>query len=124
LLKLDYERQQTRDREAHESGQALRVEIQRKQHAEDVEIKHQLAKIMPDFEAFRDQIESASRAEFEQYAAVQREKLEEAKDARRQEVRANRMREAAAREAKRVQDIADAARAEGILFPVLSNLWR
>ena len=97
LLKQDYERQQTRDRSAHESAQTQRAETLRKQHAEDLEIKERLVKIMPDYEAFRIQIEENGRAAFEAHVAEQRARLEEHKAKRREEYRLAREAEAARR---------------------------
>lgn len=119
LLKLDYERQQTRDREAHESGQALRVANQRKQHSQDLEIKQRLVKIMPDYEAFRLRTEGESRAEFDRFAEMQAEKLEEAKAARRQDVIESRMRDAERKEAQRLQQIEDQARELRTCFRII-----
>lgn len=122
LLKEDYKRQQQRDRAAHEAGQALRVETQRKQHAQDVQIKQRLVSILPDLEAFRTRTETASRAEFDRYAELQYEKLQEAKAARRQEIKEHRIAEAARQEEQRLQAIEDQARAEGECLPADCDL--
>ena len=113
LLQEDYQRQQTRDREAHVSAQTIRAETLRKQHAEDVAIKASLARVMTDYREFRQRTEKDSRAAYERHAAQLAEQLEEAKEARRQEIRAKREQEAAeAAERAARQAEAEAKRAE------------
>ena len=93
LLTQDYQRQQKRDREAHESSQHLRVDTLHKQHAEDLAIKARLVNIMPDYAAFRERTEAESKKAFEREAENLREQLEEAKAERRAEVKEQRERE-------------------------------
>lgn len=93
LLKRDYERQQKNDKIAHESAQQLRVETLKRQHTEELEIKQRLARIMPQFAAFRERTEATSRAEFEKKKKAAEEKKAKAKAERREQVLAERERE-------------------------------
>ncbi|KAI5478581.1 translation initiation factor eIF-3 subunit 10 [Pseudohyphozyma bogoriensis] len=112
LLKQDYERQQTRDRETHVATQKLRVESSKKQHAEDLAIKARLVNILPDYHAFRTRTEGESRAAYDKQAAKLAEQLEEAKAERRAEIQ--RQREAAEQQrlAREAQEAARRAQEE------------
>ncbi|GAA5862799.1 hypothetical protein JCM8547_006548 [Rhodosporidiobolus lusitaniae] len=86
LIKQDYERQQARDRAAFEAAQVHRAETARQKHAEGLAIKGNLARILPDFNAFREKREKDSRAAFEAEQRRLREQLEEEKEERRRQV--------------------------------------
>lgn len=111
LISEDYQRQQARDREAFESAQSQRAETLRRQHSENLAIKAGLAKILPDYQAYRAKMEKDSRASFEAESRRLAEQLEEAKAERRaqvaeqreQERQANEEREKAAEE-RRVRE--------------------
>lgn len=113
LLKQDYQRQQTRDREAFVSTQAARVTALRKQHSEDISIKGRLVHIMPDYRAFRTRIEADSRAAFDHESEVKAEQLQEAKEQRREEVKAQRAQEEAHRRQEEIEAEARRAQEEG-----------
>ncbi|GAA6007838.1 hypothetical protein JCM11491_003983 [Sporobolomyces phaffii] len=104
LIQQDYQRQQARDREAFENAQVHRAETSRRQHAEKLAIKAGLAKIIPDYEAYRAKMEHESRAAYEAESRRLAEQLEEAKAERRAEVAEQRERERAAREQKERED--------------------
>ncbi|GAA5897428.1 hypothetical protein JCM8208_003269 [Rhodotorula glutinis] len=85
LIAEDYERQQTRDREAFEAAQVTRAEQSQREHAQGLAIKQSLQRILPDYEAFRARAEKESRAAFEREQERLKEQLEEAKAERRRE---------------------------------------
>lgn len=108
LLKQDYERQQARDKEAHENAQASRAESARRQYTEDLAIKTSLGRIMPDFAHFRQTLEAESRIAYEERKREMQAELERAKDARRKKVAAQIQYEAeedARREAERAEEL-------------------
>ncbi|GAA6058585.1 hypothetical protein JCM10212_007024 [Sporobolomyces blumeae] len=86
LVQQDYQRQQARDREAFEAAQVHHAESLRRQHSENLAIKAGLAKILPDYEAYRARMEKDSRAAFENERRRLAEQLEEAKAERRAQV--------------------------------------
>ncbi|GJN91751.1 hypothetical protein Rhopal_004774-T1 [Rhodotorula paludigena] len=86
LIAQDYERQQARDREAFHAAQQQRLDAHKREHAQGLAIKASLARILPDFAAFRERAERESRAAFEQEQRRLAEQLEEAKAERRREV--------------------------------------
>ncbi|GAA5857385.1 hypothetical protein JCM9279_006488 [Rhodotorula babjevae] len=85
LIAEDYERQQTRDREAFEAAQVTRAEQSQREHAQGLAIKQSLQRILPDYEAFRARAEKESRAAFEREQERLKEQLEEAKAERRRQ---------------------------------------
>ncbi|GAA6005662.1 hypothetical protein JCM10207_005287 [Rhodosporidiobolus poonsookiae] len=93
LIKLDYERQQARDREAHQSAQVTRAEAARQAHTEGLALKQALQRILPDFTAFREQRERDSRAAFEAEKRRLQEQLAEEKAALKERVLAQREQE-------------------------------
>lgn len=107
LLTQDYQRQQKRDRETHESSQHRRVDTLRKQHADDLAIKARLVNIMPDYAAFRERTEAESKKAFEREAENLREQLEEAKAERRAEVKEQIAREKEQRAEREAQEAHD-----------------
>lgn len=115
LLKKDYERQQTRDREAHQSAEITRVESSRRQHAEDLAIKSSLARIMGDYLSFRQSTEKESLQAFEEKKAEMARRLEDAKDKRREE-RAYQLQQEAAQKVKREEERAEYERREAGKF--------
>ncbi|BGP44944.1 eukaryotic translation initiation factor 3 subunit A [Rhodotorula kratochvilovae] len=85
LIAQDYERQQTRDREAFVAAQKQRAEQAQREHAQGLAIKQSLQRILPDYEAFRARAEKESRAAFEREQQRLRDQLEEAKAERRRQ---------------------------------------
>lgn len=123
LLKKDYERQQARDREAHQSAEITRVESSRRQHAEDLAIKSSLARIMGDYNAFRQATERESLQAFEEKKAEMARRLEDAKEKRREE-RAYQLQQEAAQKIKREEERAEYERREaGKLSEKKKNLY-
>ncbi|KAK4058107.1 eukaryotic translation initiation factor 3 subunit A [Microbotryomycetes sp. JL221] len=108
LVKKDYEQQQQRDRVAFEQAQVARAEQLRKQHADNLAIKASLARIMPDFYAFKEKTEKDSRAAFDAESRRLKEQLEEAKAERRKQILAEREAE---EQARREQERIEAERA-------------
>lgn len=113
LLKQDYERQQTRDREAHSSTQAAKVDALRKQHTDDLAIKARLSGMMADYHLFKSKTEQESRAAFEREAERKKEQLEEAKQQRRADIREEREREKAYQAQREQEEAEERAHEEG-----------
>ncbi|GAA5922627.1 hypothetical protein JCM1841_006758 [Sporobolomyces salmonicolor] len=97
LISQDYQRQQARDREAFEAAQVGRAEALRRKHTESLALKASLAKVLPDYRAYRARMEKESRDQFEAEKKRLMEQLEEAKAERRREVLEQRERERIAR---------------------------
>ncbi|SCZ90957.1 BZ3500_MvSof-1268-A1-R1_Chr1-3g02420 [Microbotryum saponariae] len=111
LVKQDYERQQTRDRLAHESAKTQRAEQNKKQHAEALAIKQSLARLMPDYRAYKEKAEKESRAAYEAEEKRLAQALAAAKAERRQQVLDQRRREQE-EEQRREQEKAERAERE------------
>lgn len=113
LIQEDYQRQQARDREAFESAKVHRAEANRRQHTERLAIKAGLAKIIPDYQAYRAKMEKDSRAAYEAESRRLAEQLEEAKADRRAQVAEQREREREEREQQEKEEEERRAREEG-----------
>jgi len=113
LISEDYQRQQARDREAFESAQSQRAESLRRQHSENLAIKAGLAKILPDYQAYRAKMEKDSRAAFEAESRRLAEQLEEAKAERRAQVAEQREQERQANEEREKAEEERRVREEG-----------
>ena len=76
LLAKDYEQQQESDRAAHEAAQKARIEAARRSHQEDLETKKRLARVLPDYEAFRDKVVGRRGDEFTKRKEQAQRKIE------------------------------------------------
>lgn len=86
LLASDYEQQQRDDRESHEALQIARIESARAAHAQAVETKHRLARVLGDYKERREYYEKNRGEEFTKMRAEAKRRIEEEKEKRRRAV--------------------------------------
>ena len=86
LLSKDYEIQQANDQAAHEATQISRIENYRIAHQQDLETKARLSRMLPDYNARRQEIVSKRSEEFTKKQQVAQMKIEEEKAKRRAQV--------------------------------------
>lgn len=86
LLSKDYEIQQANDQAAHEATQISRIENYRIAHQQDLETKARLSRMLPDYNARRQEIVGKRSEEFTKKQQVAQMKIEEEKVKRRAQV--------------------------------------
>ncbi|KEI41654.1 uncharacterized protein L969DRAFT_321844 [Mixia osmundae IAM 14324] len=100
LLSQDYERQQTRDREAHEYARTMLIANLKSSHTQDLALNKRLRTVLSDYESFKTNAEKDSREQHEKKLADAKIKIDKEKAKRRATVLAARAAEQAERERK------------------------
>jgi translation initiation factor 3 subunit A len=113
----DYAQQRERDFAAYERTKTQTLEAAERKHAESVELKHRLTRLMPFYESFRENLHERRRDEFERRRRDAEREMEKQiaarKKAHREEkLRERREREEAERELREKEEQAARERAE------------
>lgn len=109
-LAEDYQRQLVSDKSAHESAQKAIQETSRLEHEANMETKKRLQKILPDYRAYRAELEGSRSKEFAARRTASEKKIEQLKSERRKKVLADRA--AAAEQAEKDRIAAEKAEKE------------
>ncbi|KAK4225551.1 putative eukaryotic translation initiation factor 3 [Podospora fimiseda] len=99
-LSEDYAKQRERDLAAYERTRAQTLKEAEAKHKADVELKHRLSRIMPQYETFKADIQERRKDQFEKRRRDAERELEKAVNARRKEYRERKIREKREREEK------------------------
>ncbi|PFH55663.1 hypothetical protein XA68_17859 [Ophiocordyceps unilateralis] len=97
-LSQDYAKQIEQDRAVYETLKAKTLRDAEEKHAESVELKHRLSRLVPLYEGFRRSLHERRRDEFEKRRKDAERELEKQIAARKKEVRDRKMREKRERE--------------------------
>ncbi|KAI5928589.1 eukaryotic translation initiation factor 3 subunit A [Camillea tinctor] len=99
-LPEDYAKQRERDLAAYEAVKAQTLRESKEKHAESVELKHRLTRLMPFYESYRRSLHDRRRDEFEKRQRDAERELEKQITARKKEYRDRKLREKREREEK------------------------
>ncbi|KAL2271765.1 hypothetical protein VTJ83DRAFT_1136 [Remersonia thermophila] len=102
-LPEDYAQQCERDKAAYEVIKAQTLKEAELKHKADLELKHRLSRLMPFYEAFRNDLHERRRDQFEKRRRDAERELEKAVNQRRKEYRERKLREKREREEKERQ---------------------
>ena len=102
-LPEDYNQQRERDLAAYEKTKAQTLKEHEAKHAEAVELKHRLSRLIPRYEAYQKSIVQQRHDEFEKRRRDAERELKKAKDARIKEFRERKTREKREREERERQ---------------------
>jgi translation initiation factor 3 subunit A len=97
-LPEDYAQQRERDLAAYEKTKAQTLKDAQAKHAENVELKHRLSRLVIPYEKYRESIRDRRREEFDKQRRDAERELKKAMDARRKEYRDRKAREKRERE--------------------------
>ncbi|KAE8253956.1 hypothetical protein A4X13_0g3593 [Tilletia indica] len=86
LIEKDYERQQAEDLKAHESARVALIETSKQKHAEDMNNKGRLQRILDDYHQTRGVIEAKRKVEFEARRERAKANIEREKEKRKADV--------------------------------------
>ncbi|GAB1522076.1 eukaryotic translation initiation factor 3 subunit A [Rhizoctonia solani] len=104
LLEQDYERQQADDKAAHEASNIATITNAEQAHREAVETKQRLARMMNDYNDLRRKIAGQREVELQKKKAEMKEKIDNAKAARREKVLKEREEARLAEEARKKEE--------------------
>lgn len=97
-LPADYERQKESDRKAYEQETEDILRTSKEKHTEDLSLKHRLARLVPIYESFRDEIRTQRKSDFERRQKKAKQELESQIQARIKDHRERKAREKQQRE--------------------------
>ena len=92
-LPEDYNSQREKDLAAYEKTKAQTLKDAEAKHAENVELKHRLSRLVGPYEKFREEISNSRRDQFDKQQRDAERELNKAMDARRKEYRDRKARE-------------------------------
>ncbi|KAH0551164.1 eukaryotic translation initiation factor 3 subunit A, partial [Trichoglossum hirsutum] len=98
LLPRDYEAQRERDLAAYERSKAETLKASEEKHSDDVALKHRLARLVPAYERFRNDVRERRHEEFEARRKAAERELQRQMERRKREHRERRAREKKERE--------------------------
>lgn len=113
-LSIDYAEQSQRDKAAYEKYVAQTLKDAETKHAENVEIKGRMIRLLPEYESFRKIIQTKRHDEFEKRRREAEKELTKQKELRRKEARDRRIRakRAAEEEERRLREAEERAAKE------------